>query len=46
VVGLLLRHIDLDRRNQPTADERTKMQQPLFAEQADVDVDAIQRTER
>ena len=37
---------DLDRRDRLAADERPEVEQPLLAEEADVEVDAIERAER
>ncbi len=40
------RHRDLDRRDVRAADERREVREPFLAEQADVDVDAVERPER
>src|SRR5215468_2369191 len=45
VAGILFRVLDLDRRDLLAADQRIEMKQPLFAEQSDVEVDAIERSE-
>src|SRR4029077_2814531 len=42
---LLFGIADLDRRDLPAADEGAEMQQPLLAEQTDIQVDAIERTQ-
>jgi hypothetical protein len=46
VHGILHRRFDRNRCNGLPADDRTEMQQPFFAEQADVQINAIQRAER
>ena len=45
-VGRVLpRDFDFDRRRRLAADERVEMQQPLFAEETDVEIDAVQRAQ-
>ena len=36
--------VDLDRRDRLAADQRIEMRQPFLAEEADVDIDAVQRS--
>ena len=46
VAGVPACHCDFDWRNRLTADQRIEVQQPLLAEESDVQIDTIQRTER
>ena len=41
-----LRDRDLDRRDRLAAGDRVEMQQPFLAEQADIQIDAVERAER
>ena len=43
--GIFPRVVDLDRRDRLSADQRLEMQQPFFAEQADIEEDAIERAQ-
>src|SRR5689334_17614577 len=43
---VLARYTDLDRRDALPADESIEVQQPFFAEQADIEVDAIESPQR
>ena len=46
VIRIRLRGLDRDRRDRLAADDGTEVEQPLLAEQPDVDVDAVERAER